>query len=125
MICLAQPILYGLICLWPSRTDLPSAITVATLATAVAFALARIVLHRPVDAESHGSGDQAQFLAMERPFSPRSYYRRSIHNARGRHSRSHRRAAGVFVLSPGGLICLAVGLLLAWVLLVEIQRLQP
>ena len=114
LILLAQPIVYALVCLWPTRTAAPAAWTTAALAVLAALIVSRIVLR---GATSEPRSEQASRLVITL-VEPAATALGAALVAAGH-------PAGAFVQASGALTGLAVGLVTAWVLLVEVRRTRP
>ena len=114
LILLAQPIAYALVCLWPARTASPVGWTTAGLAVLAAIIVSRIVLGHPSQEPNGSRGEQASRLVTTLT-EPAATFIGAILVATGH-------AAGAVVQAAGALIGLAVGLVTAWVLLVEVRR---
>lgn len=117
LILLAQPIAYALVCLWPARTAAPPAWTTTALAALAAVIVTRIVLQRPGQSAAGARGEQASRLIVTLT-EPAATITGSALVATGH-------AAGAFVQASGALAGLAIGLLTAWILLVEVRRTRP
>lgn len=114
LILLAQPIAYALVCLWPARTAAPAAWTTAALAAMAALIVSRIVLR---GAASEPASEQASRLVITL-VEPAATLVGAVLVAT-------RHPAGAFVQASGALAGLAVGLVTAWILLVEVRRTRP
>jgi hypothetical protein len=114
LILLAQPTIYGLVALFPTRTSQPVAWALAATALAVTAALARIVL----TTTEHTPGRQPRELASRFSF----ILAGSLATAAGALALAAGWRGGAFVLAAGALISLAIGLITAWILLVEVRR---
>ena len=110
LVLLAQPAIYGLIALFPTRTSRPVALTLAAAALAVTAALVRIVLTttEPIP------GRRARELPSRLSF--------VLATTAGGLALAAGWTGGTFVLAAGALISLAIGLVIAWFLLVEVRR---
>jgi hypothetical protein len=117
LILLAQPIAYALVCLWPARTASPPAWATTALAVFAAVIVTRIVLWHPGQAASGTPGEQASRLVITL-IEPTATVIGSALVATGH-------AAGAFVQASGALAGLAIGLVTAWILLVEVRRTRP
>ncbi len=117
LLLLAQPIAYALVCLWPTRTATPPAWTTTALAVLAAAIVSRIVLARSSRADAHSTGEQASRLIITL-IEPAATIVGSALVATGH-------AAGAFVQASGALAGLAIGLVTAWILLVEVRRTRP
>ncbi len=117
LILLAQPIAYALVCLWPARTASPLGWTTTALAALAAVTVTRIVLRRPGQPTAGTPGEQASRLVITLT-EPAATVIGSALVATGH-------AAGAFVQASGALAGLAVGLVTAWILLVEVRRTRP
>ena len=114
LVLLAQPTIYGLIALFPTRTSQPVAWALAATALAATAVLARIVL----TTTEPTPGRQARELASRLLF----VLAGCLATAAGGLALAAGWAGGIFVLAVGALISLAIGLVVAWVLLVEVRR---
>lgn len=114
LIILAQPIGYALVCLWPSRTASAPGWTVAGLAVITAAIVVRIVVRRPGRAAGSTAAEQASRL-ITTLIEPAATLTGAVLVATGY-------AAGVFVQASGALAGLVIGLVTAWILLVEVRR---
>jgi len=117
LILLAQPIAYALVCLWPTRTAAPPGWTTTVLAALATVIVTRIVLRHPGQAANSTPGEQASRLVITLT-EPAATAAGSALVATGH-------AAGAFVQAAGALAGLAVGLVTAWILLVEVRRTRP
>ena len=117
LILLAQPIAYALVCLWPTRTASPPGWTTALLAALAGVTVGRIVLRRSGQARGAKHGEQVSRLVVTL-IEPAATLVGAAMAATGHD-------AGVFVQVAGALSGLAIGLVTAWILLVEIRRTAP
>jgi hypothetical protein len=107
----------ALVCLWPARTASPPGWTTTALAALAAVTVTRIVLRRPGQPTAGTPGEQASRLVITLT-EPAATVIGSALVATGH-------AAGAFVQASGALAELAVGLVTAWILLVEVRRTRP
>jgi hypothetical protein len=114
LVLLAQPTIYGLVALFPTRTSQPVAWALAATALAATAALARIVL----TTTQHTPGRQPRELANRLSF----ILAGSLATTAGALALAAGWPGGTFVLAAGALISLAIGLITAWILLVEVRR---
>jgi hypothetical protein len=116
LILLAQPTIYSLIGLIPTRTAEPVAWALALTAVIAGTSLARIVLSttgRPAPGEA---GELIGRIG--------SSLGASVFAAAGAFGLAAGWSGGLFLLAAGSLASLALGLVVAWVLLVEVRRLE-
>jgi hypothetical protein len=111
LVLLAQPTIYGLIGLFPTRTSRPVAWTVAATAVAATAALTRIVLATTEHAPPRELASRLSFILAA-----------SLAAVAGALALAAGWSGGVFILAVGVLTSLAVGLVTAWILLVEVRR---
>jgi hypothetical protein len=114
LIILAQPILYALICLWPTQTTVPVGWTVAGLAALATIILSRIVLGRTSRTASRTTSELASRLVVT--------LAQSIAVIIGGLLAATGHPVGLYVLTAGAITGLTIGLITAWVLLVEVRR---
>ena len=114
LVLLAQPAIYGLIALFPTRTSRPVAWTLAAVALAATAVLAGIVLATTKSTPSGGPRNclAACPLSWLAAWLPRLVAWPWPPGWTG----------GTFVLAAGALTSLAIGLVIAWFLLVEVRR---
>jgi hypothetical protein len=117
LILLAQPIAYALVCLWPARTATPPGWTATALAALAAVIVTRIVLRHPGQAPASTPGEQASRLVIT--------LTEPAATAAGAALVATGHAAGAYVQASAALAGLAVGLVTAWILLVEVRRARP
>lgn len=114
LVLLAQPAIYGLIALFPTRTSRPVAWTLAAAALAATAVLAGIVLATTEPTP----GRRARELPSRLSF----VLAGCLATTAGGLALAAGWTGGTFVLAAGALISLAIGLVIAWVLLVEVRR---
>ena len=114
LVLLAQPAIYGLIALFSIRTSRPVAWTLAAAALAVTAVLARIVL----TTTEPTPGRRVRELPSRLSF----VLAGCLATTAGGLALAAGWTGGTFVLAAGALISLAIGLVIAWVLLVEVRR---
>ncbi len=117
LILLAQPIAYALVCLWPARTSAPPAWTTMALAVLAAAIVSRIVLSRSSRADAASRAELVSRLIITL-IEPASTIVGSALVGTGH-------VAGTYVQASGTLAGLAIGLVTAWILLVEVRRTRP
>lgn len=114
LVLLAQPAIYGLIALFSIRTSRPVAWTLAAAALAVTAVLVRIVL----TTTEPTPGRRIRELPSRLSF----VLAGCLATTAGGLALAAGWTGGTFVLAAGALISLAIGLVIAWVLLVEVRR---
>jgi hypothetical protein len=114
LVLLAQPTVFGLVGLLPVRTTGPLGGVLAATAVVATVALVRIALasfeHAP-----HSLGRE---LAVRLTFTLAG----SIAVLAGAVALAAGWLSGLYLVAAGGLISIAIGLVIAWVLLVEVRR---
>lgn len=114
LVLLAQPTIYGLVGLFPTRTSSPVAWTLTATALAATAVLSRIVLATT----EHTPAGQASELASRISF----ILAGSLTATAGALALAAGWPGGTYLLAAGALTSLAIGLITAWVLLVEVRR---
>jgi hypothetical protein len=117
LMLLAQPTIYGLIGLFPTRTPRP--VTWALAATALAATAAVVLIMGTTTGYPHGRW--ASQLAASLPLAIVG----SLLAAAGALALAAGWPGGVFILAGGALLSLAISLGLAWGLLVQVRRMPP
>jgi hypothetical protein len=112
LIMLAQPIVYALVCLWPTGTGTPEGWTITGLALIFSAIVTRLVLSAP-----SRTGTNVE-LVVRLVISVAQSGCTAVAGVLIAANLS----AGVFVLAAGALLGLAIGLITAWALLVEVRR---
>src|SRR5580693_3995254 len=112
LIMLAQPIVYALVALWPTRTGAPVGWTITGLAVLFSAIVIRLVLSAP--SRMGTSGELAVRLTIS--------VAQSTATAVGGVLIAANLGAGVFLVATGALLGLGIGLITSWALLVEVRR---
>jgi len=112
LILLAQPVVFALIALFPGRTALPLAVVLSVVAVGMTATVARIVI---TTAEPQSPpGEMASRLTFTLSGSACA--------AVGAVGLAAGWTGGAYLLAAGALVSTALGLVTAWVLLVEVRR---
>jgi hypothetical protein len=114
LVLLAQPAIYGLIALFPTRTSRPVAWTLAAAALAATAVLTGIVLATTEDTPGRRARELPSRLSL--------VLAGCLTTTAGGLALAAGWTGGTYVLAAGALISLAIGLVIAWFLLVEVRR---
>jgi modulator of FtsH protease len=115
LVLLVQPMLYGLVALFGSRTAGPAAWGLAVVAAGAIAALVRITVATSERDDAHPVADLARRLSF--------IVAGSVLELAGGLALAAGWSGGAYFLAVGSLASLIIGLMIAWILLVEVRRL--
>jgi uncharacterized membrane protein len=116
LVLLVQPMLYGLVGLFGARTARPAAWSLVVVAAAAIAALIRITLTTTESDAEHPVPDLARRLGF--------VMAASVLQLGGALALVAGWSDGTYFLAVGSLLSLLIGLMIAWILLVEVRRLK-
>jgi hypothetical protein len=115
LVLLVQPMLYALVGLFGARTARPAAWGLVVVAAAAIAALIRITMATTEAADLHPAADLARRLGF--------IVAGSVLELAGALALAAGWSGGAYFLAIGSLGSLIIGLMIAWILLVEVRRL--